>query len=174
MHTHARNRNQPAANDSIAYPVEQFITYRLLALTNRLNRQAMQILDETAALRLPEWRCLAIVHQRCETQDEVSLHDIADTIGMDPALISRSVQGLVEKGHLQTERDATDRRVVHARLTPQGAALCEQVLPIMRQRQLHLLNALSSQDQKALYRIIDRLNQAVEAWEQGVGVDVTR
>ncbi len=149
-----------------ALPLDQFLTYRLLTLTNRLNRQAMHILESQASLRLPEWRCLAFVWQCSRDNGKASLQDIAEITGMDRALISRAVQGLVEKGHVLTERDTKDRRNVHAVLTRQGKALFRRMLPIMQRRQMHLLGALSAQDRKAIYRIIDRLGNAVDDWEK--------
>ena len=158
-------------NDSIDedIPLDQFITYRLLTLTNRLNRQAMQILETEASLRLPEWRCLAFVWRCSRETGKASLNEIAEITGMDRALISRAVQGLVEKGHVLTERDTKDRRVVHAVMTRQGEALFHHTLPLMQRRQMHLLGALSAQDRKAVYRIIDRLSNAVEEWEEKEG-----
>ena len=129
--------------DALDMPVEQFLTYRLLTLTNRLNRQAMHILEETAGLRLPEWRCLAFIHQSNSKQGKTGLHDLADKTGMDRALISRSVQGLVQKGYVLTERDGEDRRIVNARLTPPGEKLYDRILPLMQRRQMYLLDALS-------------------------------
>lgn len=151
--------------------VEDFLTYRLVTLTNRLNRQAKQILEEAAALRLPEWRCLAFIKRCRDTDGKASLHQLADATSMDRALISRSVQGLVEKGHVLTERNRDDRRIVHAVLTRQGEALYRDTLPIMQRRQHYLLNALSSQERKAVYRIIERLNLAVEEWEAEQATD---
>ncbi|MEM7385468.1 MAG: MarR family winged helix-turn-helix transcriptional regulator, partial [Verrucomicrobiota bacterium] len=73
-------------------------TYRLLTLTNHLNRQAMHILETQASLRLPEWRCLAFIHQCSGARGKASLHEVADETAMDRGLVTRSVQGLVSKG----------------------------------------------------------------------------
>ncbi|MGI9426525.1 MAG: MarR family winged helix-turn-helix transcriptional regulator, partial [Hyphomicrobiaceae bacterium] len=85
-------------NDDL--PLEDFLTYRLVTLTNRLNRQAKQLLDESASLRLPEWRCLAFIKHCSDAHGKAGLHQLAEKTEMDRALISRSVQGLVEKGHV--------------------------------------------------------------------------
>ena len=55
-------------------PLEQFLTYQLQMLTSRLNRQAIDLLDKTCGLRLPEWRCLAIIGR----DGRVSLATIAE------------------------------------------------------------------------------------------------
>lgn len=164
MATRLRRDRDPAETDNLA--IEDFLTYRLLTLTNRLNRQAMSILEKEAALRLPEWRCLAFIERFGNGHGKVSFHKIAEVTGMDRALISRGVQGLLEKGLVLTERDRTDRRVWHASLTRKGRSLFERMLPMMRKRQLHLLGALSPSDRKAVYRIIDRLNDALVDWDE--------
>lgn len=142
-------------------PFEQFLTYRLLIVANRLNRQAAQILDAENGLRLPEWRCLALIG----CYGKMSLNRISETMAMDPSLTSRSIQGLVEKGHVLTERDGADRRIVYATLTKQGESVYHTTLPVVRRRQMSLLAALSPSDRKAIYRIIDRLSGAVDDWE---------
>ena len=105
-----RSTSKPEGVVKLDLPVEQFLTYRLLTLTNRLNRQAMHILETQASLRLPEWRCLAFIHECGGPGGKASLHEVAEATAMDRALVTRSVQGLVTKGHVLTERDNQDRR----------------------------------------------------------------
>ena len=163
-----RSKSEDDEVREIDLPVGQFLTYRLLTLTNRLNRQAMHILETQASLRLPEWRCLAVIHECSRPRGKAGLHEVAKATEMDRALITRSVQGLVEKGHVLTERDSQDKRIVHAALTRQGQELFQKMLPIMRRRQMHLLNALSPHDRKSVYRIMDRLSAAAEDYEDEI------
>ncbi len=153
-------RKPPDGDRAADIPLENFLTYRLLILTNRLNRQAVRILDDTAGLRLPEWRCLAFI----ASQRRMSLNEIAERTAMDRGLISRSVQGLVEKGHILVERDAVDRRLVFAIVTRGGEKLYRTVLPIMQRRQARLLGSLSDTERRSLYRSIDKLNRCLDDW----------
>lgn len=164
----APEKNKVREIDASDLPVQQFLTYRVQALTHRLNRQAMHILERQASLRLPEWRCLTFIHECGGQHGKASLFEVAEITGMDRGLVTRSVQGLVEKGHVLTERDGQDRRVVHAALTRQGYELFCRLLPLMRNRQLYLLDALSLHDRKAVYRILDRLNAAAEDYEKEI------
>lgn len=141
---------------------EQFPTYRILSLTSRLNRQAVQILDQACGLRLPEWRCMAMIGRH----EQLNLFNISDIAGMDRAQVTRSIQGLVEKDYVLTERDSIDRRIVSAKLTKSGQRVYEKTFPIMEQRQLQLLSSLSPGDRDAFYRIMDNLNDALATWEQ--------
>ncbi len=146
-------------------PFEEFLTYRLLMVSNRLNRQAAHILEAENGLRLPEWRCLALIG----CYGRMSLNRISEMMAIDPSLTSRSIRGLVEKGHVLTERDAADRRIVYATLTKQGESVYHTTMPVVRRRQMSLLAALSPSDRKAIYRIIDRLSGAVDDWETNWG-----
>jgi len=143
-------------------PFEQFLTYRLLTLTGRLNRQAIKLLEANSDLRLPEWRCLAMIGRH----DEFAVNRISEIASMDRGLISRSIQGLIEKGYVISERDLADRRVQRATLTCAGSALYDRMLPIMQRRQRRLLEALSPTDRKAVFRIIGRLADALDHWEE--------
>lgn len=142
-------------------PIDQFVTYRILALTSRLNRQAMQILEEACGLRLPEWRCMAMIGR----SGEISLHNISDSVGMDPGLVSRSIQSMVSQGLVSTVRDEKDRRIVRANLTADGKAMFDRTFPVMQKRQMRLLGSLSSDDRQAFYRIMDCLGASIDDWE---------
>lgn len=142
-------------------PIDQFLTYRILTLTSRLNRQAMQILEDSCGLRLPEWRCMAMIGR----SGELSLFNISDIAGMDRGLVSRSIQSLVEQGLVATERGGDDRRIVRATLTKKGEQMFQKTFPIMQRRQMRLLSSLSPGDQKAFYRIMDCLAGSIDAWE---------
>lgn len=142
-------------------PFEQFLTYRLLTLTGRLNRQAIKLLEANSDLRLPEWRCLAMIGR----DRSLPANKISELAGMDRGLISRSMQGLVRKGYVISDRDEKDRRMIRARLTSDGQKLYEHILPIMQQRQKRLLGALTASDRKAVFRIIERLSATIDDWE---------
>lgn len=141
-------------------PLEQYVTLGLLRLTNRLNRQSMRLLDRAAGLGLPEWRCLAFIGRA----DRISLNEIADLTGMDRGLISRSVQGLVDKGLVLVARDPSDRRLVCAAVTRKGREVHRAVQPVMHARQVRLLESLSGTDRRALYRIMNQLTQCLDSW----------
>ena len=151
--------HQPDTGSELNF--EQFLTYRILSLTSRLNRQAVKILDDACGLRLPEWRCMAMIGRH----GQLNLFNISEIAGMDRAHVTRSIQSLVERGHVLTQRDVVDRRIVSARLTRSGRRIYEKTFPIMEQRQLQLLGALSPADREAFDRIIDNLNGALATWE---------
>jgi DNA-binding MarR family transcriptional regulator len=141
-------------------PLERYITFGLLRLTNRLNRQSMRLVEENGGLKLPEWRCLAFIGR----VGRISLNEIAELTSMDRALISRSVQSLVERGLVLVERDTVDRRIVNVAVTAGGRATHARLRPVMEARQRRLLAALGDEDRAALDRILGRLNHCLDGW----------
>ena len=140
----------------------EFVTFRLLRVTNQLNRQSVRILAQHTGLRLPEWRCLAII----DAYGPQQVNQIATRLSADKGLISRSLASLESAGYLEMTRSAEDRRQVVASLTAMGKRTVERTMPIMRRRQERLLDALSERERADLYRKIDKLYAASEAFDK--------
>ena len=139
-------------------PLDQFITFRLLRLTNQLNRQAGKILASHVGLRLPEWRCLAILG----AYGSMQVNQVATKLSADKGLISRSLSSLEKAGLVKTKRGAEDKRQIVIALTPRGKKTVGAIMPIMQQRQETLIGTLSKKEQRELHRMIDKLHDAVQ------------
>ena len=139
-------------------PLDEFITFRLLRLTNQLNRQAGKILASQVGLRLPEWRCLAILG----AYGPLQVNQIAAKLSADKGLISRSLSSLEGSNLVKTKRSAEDRRQIEIALTARGKNTVNEMMPIMQECQRVLFNALSKKEQKELHRMIDKLHVAVD------------
>lgn len=150
-------------------PLDQFVTYRLLRLTNQLNRQAVRLLAQNTGLRLPEWRCLAII----DAYGPQQVNQIAGRLSADKGLVSRSLAALEGAGYIRMERSAQDRRNVTASLAPRGEEAVARMMPIMRRRQEVLLGVLSPGEREELYRQIDKLHEAAKAFENELAMDET-
>lgn len=134
-------------------PVEQFLTYRLHALHNVLNRQASAILDRVAGLGLPEWRVIALLG----TGATPNATRIGQISAIDKGLLSRTLDGLEQRGLIKIARDARDRRSVTVALTGKGQAVYDKTIPHMQARQGALMKALTKSEQIAVFAIIDKL-----------------
>jgi len=142
-------------------PLQLFITYRLSALSGKLNRQANAVLKKAGNLRVPEWRILALLN----LHGEMNGARIADQVNVDPGLVSRSLRALEARGLIATRRDDDDRRNAFTSLTAAGRALYGEVLPAMQRRQQFLLSSLTPDEGAALLRITDKLQIAAEVRE---------
>ncbi|HET9553847.1 MAG TPA: MarR family transcriptional regulator [Anaeromyxobacteraceae bacterium] len=82
------------------------------------------------------------------------------------AVSEKTTTGLIDRlerdGLVARERDARDRRVVHVRLTPRGAALHRRIDGDLVAKLAWLLDRLDAADRRDLFRIIGKLTQLVE------------
>lgn len=76
------------------------------------------------------------------------------------------VDRLEQAGYLRRERCVGDRRVVWARLTPEGARVYQRVMPAYIRLIHELCAGLSRQDQEAITRCCEKLHLALEESKQ--------
>lgn len=144
-------------------PLQRFLTYRLSQLGFRLNRQAAHLLRQGTGLKLPEWRVIALL----ATHKRLNAARIEDLTGTDRALLSRTFRRLELRGLLVARRSEHDRRKVHFTLTPAGRQVHRQQLPLMQARQAHLLDALTRDERRLVFAIVDKLLIAAGARDFG-------
>ena len=80
--------------------------------------------------------------------------DVALQMGVEPSTASRHVHLLDKRGWIAKERDAADRRVATAVVTPKGAAVVERM---EQERRRILATALDDWSHQDLNRFIDSL-----------------
>ena len=137
-----------------AQPLNMLLTYRLSALNARLNRQACTLLRHHGKLKLPEWRILEVL----AVYGELTGTRIGELSGIDAGLVSRSLQGLEQRGLVVLRRSSSDRRVIHVTNSESGSGLVDLIFPLMEERQKKLLNALHPDEQKLIFTIISKLD----------------
>ena len=118
-----------AANDSRALlKLEEFLPYRLVILSARTSNALARIYAERFQLTIPQWRIIATLGQYTVCTGR----DIAQHGMMHKSTVSRAVTALVERGLLRKEPNAFDMREEHLRLTHEGRAIYEAVVPQAR------------------------------------------
>jgi len=89
--------------------------------------------------------------------DQVTL---ANALGIDRTNVADVLRRLEQGGLIIRRRSAEDRRMVLARLTPEGEELVEQMHPSMARAQERLLSALSEGERDAFLAMLMRLLEA--------------
>ena len=82
---------------------------------------------------------------------------IADTLEAVPPAVTAMINELTEKGLLRRERDATDRRRAHLRLTPEGEALLCATREAWFEASRHDLERFELDDLKTVLSVFERL-----------------
>lgn len=90
-----------------------------------------------------------------------SMQQVADELGVDITTFSRQVKGLVEKGLVERQQSADDRRVTLLVLTAQGAELLARINGFMSAGISRILSDMTPFEQETVTRSLGLLNGAM-------------
>lgn len=141
-----------------AVDVTQNLTYRILLLSNTLGRSASRELAEFADISVPEWRIISVVGSR----EPISLNDLAQTIAVDKAWVSRSLIGLEKRGLIERAAVPSDGRQFTLTLTPAGRELHLKASEWSSGRQKRLKASFTTQEYEMFESFVERLQLLAE------------
>jgi DNA-binding MarR family transcriptional regulator len=95
-----------------------------------------------------------------ENQDELSLGELAQQLGLDKSTLSRTIDGLVNIGLVQRAPDPDDRRSIRLSLTGQGRRTCDQ---INTENDAHFCRVLSRIDIQRRQEVVEGFDMLVAA-----------
>lgn len=87
----------------------------------------------------------------------LSMGELARRVGVTEKTITGIIDRLEREDYVQRERDPSDRRVVHVRLTPRGQETAEQLQAQAHDRFRTFLSLLDAEDRTALLRVFEKL-----------------
>jgi DNA-binding MarR family transcriptional regulator len=152
-----RNRSRlPRVADPIDFV--HHLPSRLVVLANGLGLHAYRKYSRGLGLRTGDWRIIASLGHMAP----VSYNELAISIGMDRAGISRTIASLVRRGYIERHTDAADKRQSILVLTRKGVAAYDQLRPIAKAREQRLLSVLTQQERRTLARILGKLQVEVD------------
>ena len=142
----SEQRAQPA--------LRRHFTYRLNVLSKLNDMMSQDLYQAGSGLSLPEARCIAAIGSQPE---QLTVMQLAFETNLDKAQVSRTAKLLVERGLVSKLPCPEDGRCVQLTLTAQGRRCCEQVMPLIQQRNQELLRCLSGSEQDTLLDMFDRM-----------------
>jgi DNA-binding MarR family transcriptional regulator len=113
-------------------------------------RMAAEAEDIPLNLNLSDCAVLMVMHQVAP----VNAAELSRIMDINPGTISVYVQRLVEKGLLQRERDANDRRNWWLTLTASGQVTAQEIVDRAAAYTRSFLSALDEKEQATLYRLL--------------------
>jgi DNA-binding MarR family transcriptional regulator len=143
--------------------VEDFPSFILGHLSNALQRDVTASYLESFELTAPQWRILAAL----AAYSPIPFSELVKLSMSDKALVSRTLQSLVESGWAQSDADPDHGRKIVCRITPKGRALYLRVLPRAQQAQAEILSLLEPQERAALHAILVKLRGRMAQRRQG-------
>lgn len=136
----------------------KLLAYRVLTLSQLLNRGIEVILDTHLDLSVRQWRVLLCV----ANAGPQSVQDIADFCRYDKSQVSRAVAELLDKKLVRTSPSATDGRRILVDMTAAGRSKYEQGMPLSLDRQRRLASCLSPQELETFENAMQTLIQQAE------------
>ncbi|MCW5880261.1 MAG: MarR family transcriptional regulator [Anaerolineae bacterium] len=95
---------------------------------------------------VPQYRILSYLYHHGPD----SMGGLAECQNVTLPTMTKTVAGLVERGLLERETDANDRRVVMLRLTPDGEAMFQDIRDRMQARLTTIIATMTADEQEAL------------------------
>jgi DNA-binding MarR family transcriptional regulator len=110
-------------------------------------------IDREVGLTIPQLVVLTCIGE----MGEVTSRAISAQADLSPPTVVGILDKLEAKGLIDRYRSARDRRIVHARLTPQGAEALAKAPPPLGERFEREFAAMAPGEQRALVADLDRL-----------------
>ena len=137
-----------------SHPFTKILTFRLSRLQANLNTQAADLLWRHDSVPLAHFRVLNIIFNNLATTQK----EITEQAELDKGQVSRIVERLINEGLLVSESDTEDKRVLRLHLTDVGREMMSQLIPVMHQRESHILSPFSEEELATLLDFLDRLD----------------
>ena len=139
--------------------LRRFLPYRCNNLAEKISVSLSRIYVEEFGVSIPQWRILATLAE----DNKLPAKRIGELTNMDKVRVSRAVSSLVEDGLLVRQVRADDNRSSLLRLSARGRRLYRRIVPKALAWEQSLVATLSAAEQRALFRLLDKLDDRVEA-----------
>jgi MarR family transcriptional regulator, organic hydroperoxide resistance regulator len=103
---------------SLPQTLDDQLCFALYSTSLAMTKAYKPLLDKLA-LTYPQYLTMLVLWET----DDIAVKDIAARLSLDPATITPLLKRLEALGYIERVRGTLDERVVHARLTVEGAAL---------------------------------------------------
>jgi DNA-binding MarR family transcriptional regulator len=137
--------------------LERFLPFRMSVLGNRLTRMVARVYAQRYRLSAPEWRTLAVLGRYGAT----TANRVVEYTAMDKVRVSRAVAKLLTSGYITRHADPKDRRRAILGLTPAGAGIYREIVPLVLAVEEEIVTTLNPEEREALSRTLAKLEQHI-------------
>lgn len=135
-------------------PLSVITMLELRAAGEEVQHSILDILQREYKLSEGKFIALVILHQ---TDEGLAPSDIARRTGLAKATVSVLLQNLDREGRIEIRPDAGDGRGKIVRLTKEGRAWLDTILPAHYERISRLMTNLTQEEQEELCRLLRKL-----------------
>jgi MarR family transcriptional regulator, lower aerobic nicotinate degradation pathway regulator len=154
------------AVDDPGHTSPTLVLYRLLKLSNMITRPFFADESERYDISVNELRVLMTL----APLREAASHELGVVAAMHPMNVSRAVAALRRQGRLQQQPDPNNRRRKLLKLTKEGWALYQNLMPHVQQVADNLFGDMSSEDIRQLSRYIDIMTEHLNTADAAAGL----
>jgi DNA-binding MarR family transcriptional regulator len=133
--------------------LDRSFTYRLHVLHKLTDMQTQRAYEHELGMTLSDGRALSVIG----AFGPLSVNDLAFKSNLNKGQASRAAQSLVEQKLVDKDASGADGRGVVLSLNNKGKKLFGKVMALVERRNLEILSTLSSDEQKQLNSLFDRL-----------------
>ena len=127
--------------------------------SNLVSRLVARAYQDQFGVTIWEWRVIAILGEGTP----MTAQAISDSAAMDKVSVSRAVRSLEERGLVERENHAADRRSRMLHLTADGRRVYDEIAPVALAQEAALLAEFSDAEIEILAGLLDRLRQRSSA-----------
>ncbi len=138
--------------------LSEFLPYQLSVTSNAVSDLIAQSYRGRFALKIPEWRVMAVLGERAESTQR----DLVSLTAMDKVTVNRATRTLEDRGLIERTPNHFDGRSHQLALTETGRELYGQIVPLAQDIEQQLEQALDPGDAQKLEEILGRLRQRVQ------------
>lgn len=149
-----KNGEAGEAASAEALRLDDFVPYRLSALTNTISGTLARRYASRFGVSIPQWRVMAVLGE----SPGRSVNELAARTRMDKVSVSRAVAALVRSGRVLRRSDPADGRRRALRLSARGREIYRQIVPLAQHYQAELLARLDRAERRNLDRLIGHLD----------------
>jgi DNA-binding MarR family transcriptional regulator len=143
----------PPRDVSPPLQLETSLLYQFAVISNRVSGKIHALCRERYGLSVSAWRVMVHLGEL----QPVTAKEIGKRSAMDSVNLSRALNLLDELGYVERQIDPSDRRRIILRLTPEGQAVYDTVIPYTKASEQELLLALTSSERATLRKLMKRV-----------------
>ena len=137
----------------------RFVPFRLNRLAAEVSAALSGEYQQRYGLDIPEWRVLATLGFR---NDACSAQYIAHCTRTHKSTISRAVTALMQRQLIERVENEDDRREFALRMTRQGTALYQELIPRLLRREQEILSCLSAPERREFAALLGKIENSLD------------
>jgi DNA-binding MarR family transcriptional regulator len=152
------SREENASKKGSTLDLFRFAPFRLNRLAAEVSAALSGEYRERYGLDIPEWRVLATLGFR---NDACSAQYIAHCTRTHKSTISRAVTALMKRQLVERVENEDDRREFRLRMTRQGKALYQKLIPRLLRKEQEILSCLSAQERRDFAHVLGKIEKSL-------------